>query len=78
MTIQALINKLEKAKKKIGTRAHVCLDLREIRESFWIKNEEYSHMDLNVFGVESIRWEKEDSFELADGSERIRTVVVLS
>ncbi len=77
MTIQGLINKLEKAKKKLGKRARVTIDLREVRNGPGMA-EEYTHWELNCLNTETIPWAVEDSFELEDGSDRQKTVVVLS
>ena len=78
MTIRGMIRRLERMEKKLGPRARVCLDLREIREGFPLNDLEYSHWELNCMSKEEIRFEVEGSFERADGTERLRRVVVLS
>lgn len=77
MTIAALIKKLQKAEKEIGPRARVVLDWREIRDDSKIFDH-LSHWELNFFDIETIPWSIDDSTELANGSERQRTVVSLS
>ncbi len=77
MTIRKLIRLLEKAEKKIGPRARVTLDLNELRDSSR-PFDGYTHWEINCFSTETIPWAIDDSFELEDGSERYRTVVVMS
>lgn len=76
MTIRKLIRLLEKAENKIGPRARVTLDFKEVKVG--VMAFDYSHWELNCFDVQTIPWAEDDSFELADGSERMKTVVVLS
>ena len=76
MTIRKLIRLLEKAEKKIGPRANVTVDFSEVKAG--MTGSDHSHWTLNCFDVATIPWAIDDSFELEDGSERMRTVVVLS
>lgn len=76
MTIRKLIRLLEKAEKKMGPRAKVTLDWREVHEA--TEGYDYTHYELNCFDTAMIRWAEDDSFELANGEERMRSVVVLS
>lgn len=77
MTVQGLINKLEKIKKAHGPRTRVTLDLEELKwlASFGI---DYSHWELNCIDTEVINWAVDDSVYLRDGTERLKLVVVLS
>lgn len=77
MTIRALIKKLQKIEKEIGPRAPVTIKLEDLM-AFSKANDEYSHWELNDAGSAVILWYKDDSCELADGSQREKAVVVLS
>lgn len=76
MTIQGLINKLEKTKKKIGPRARVTIDLRELKINKF--PDYYTHWEINCLDTETMPWAIDDSFELKNGKTRYRTVVILS
>ena len=71
-----MIRLLEKAEKKIGPRARVVLDFEEVKSGH--EGFEYSHWELNCLDTITLPWAIDDSIELQDGSERMRTVVVLS
>lgn len=75
MTICGLIRKLEHAQKTLGPRARVTVDLRELANS---ADDEIKYWELNCFDTATVRWMKDDSFELKSGAERMRSIVVLS
>lgn len=77
MTALGLIRKLEKVVKKNGPRTRVCIDLKAMR-AMHSTHEDYSTWELTHLEVDTMRWEKEDSYYLANGQERMTTVVVLS
>lgn len=72
MTINQLIKQLENIQAKHGKRIPICIEKDPLLKRW---NEDYSHMDIGEIEVETIRWEKDDCYELADGSERMKTVV---
>jgi len=74
MTLQGLINRLEKLKKTAGPRAKVVVDLAE----FLSICKDYSHWEICMLTHEIIRFEVEGSFENKDGSEKLRSVITLS
>lgn len=71
MTVNQLIKKLEKVREKHGKRAAVVIDWKTFQ------NDDYSHTNVKDIEVEVIPWAKDDSFERADGTERLGTVVTL-
>lgn len=71
MTLTQFIKKLEKIKKQEGGRITVVVDWKSVR------NDDYSHSTIDDFKVELINWSINDSYELADGSERQRKVLTL-
>ena len=77
MTVNRLIKELEKIQEKYGKRATVVIDMAELKCNQTIM-EEYSHWSISGAKYERILWSKDDSFVLADGSERTRAVVSLS
>lgn len=74
MTINQLIKALEKIQTKHGKRIRVVVDRLGVENSM---PGEYSHCEVNTVDTDTIIWAINDSFELADGSERTRKVVVL-
>lgn len=77
MTVNQLIKKLEKIRDKHGKRVHVCIDVAECKVNRSIF-EDHSHWSASDVKVESIRWAVDDSYYLADGSERVRIVAAIS
>lgn len=77
MTVNQLIKKLEKIRDRHGKRVHVCIDMGEAKVNSSIYTD-YSHWSAGDVSVDYIRWEKEGSCELADGSERLRKIVSIS
>lgn len=75
MTVNQLIKKLERIRDQYGKRLPVCVDMVGAENSR--PDDMYSHISVNTVDVEAIPWAKDDSFERADGSERIRMVVTL-
>lgn len=71
MTINQLIKKLQKIQDKHGKRVTVCINTSETKNY----SADFSHHDLNVVEVDVIRWSKDDNYELADGSERMKKIV---
>lgn len=72
MTINQLIKKLEKIQAKHGKRVTVVANLEAMRNS---TPDDFTHCTFKHVEFEMLPWAVEDSFELADGSERIRRVV---
>jgi uncharacterized membrane protein len=72
MTTKELIKLLEKIDKK-APRCTVVVDWQSFDSC-----DEYSHVPVASAKVQNIRWAVDDKFELADGSERTKNVVVLS
>jgi hypothetical protein len=77
MTIRKLINLLEKAEKELGPRTRVTVNMTELPIR-GVQNNQISHWELNCLDIKSLPWYVDDSCELQDGSERVKTVVVLS
>lgn len=78
MTIQGLINKLEKAKKAMGPRAKVTVSLIELRDAAK-SNDDLAYWELNCFDEHYVPWRgDDDSTYLKSGKERMRNIVVLS
>lgn len=71
MTINQLIKKLQKIETKYGKRIKVCVNRADIANY----HSDFSHHLLNVVEVECITWSKDDSTELANGQERLKTIV---
>lgn len=78
MTIQGLINKLEKAKKSMGPRARVTVSLIELRDV--VRSEDsLAYWELNCFEEHYVPWRgDDDSTFTKSGLERMRNIVVLS
>jgi hypothetical protein len=74
MTLNAFIKELQKLQKKGHGKSHVTVDVRH----FASVSDDYSHFSVAEVSTDVIRFEKDDSFFLADGSERMKAVVVLS
>lgn len=72
MTLRKLIATLQRL--EASERAPVVVKL----EAFRVANEMYSHWEISDVTLETIRWGKDDSFELKDGTERTKQVVVIS
>jgi len=72
MTLQKMINELEKLKKKIGPRAKVVVNLRALESG---RSDYISHPEVTNVELQTLLWFIDDSCELKDGSERMRTVV---
>lgn len=72
MTLQKMINELEKLKKKVGPRAKVVVNMRSMKN---YNVNYYSHCEVPSIDVETIDWAIDDDFELQDGSIRTKTVV---
>lgn len=75
MTLFQFIKKLQKLEKQIGPRAHVVFEVKKIVDNH---NNDYTHANVNEIEADQIRWSINDKWELADGSERMKQVVVLS
>lgn len=73
MTLGKLIKRLQLIESKFGSRKNVVVDLREAREI----GDEFTHWSVLTVSDETIPWAKDDNFELADGSQRTRHVVVI-
>lgn len=73
MTIRKLIKELQKVEKRIGPRKLVMVDLSETR----LISDEYTHWAVLKLDDETIPFAIDDNFELADGSQRMRTVAVI-
>lgn len=78
MTAIALIRKLEEAIKKHGPRVRVTLDLNELKDSVKHLDDGYTYWETNCFSIEHIPWAVDGSFQLQNGSDRTKTVVVIS
>lgn len=59
---------------ELSSRTTVVVEL----STFRYIGREYSHWGIQDCKVKTMRWVRDDSFELADGTERTRTVVVIS
>lgn len=75
MTITKLIKQLEALKEKVGPLAQVTIDKRGVTN---MSHDDWSHCIVTSVQTDAILWEKDGSTELANGQERIRTVVVLN
>ncbi len=76
MTVYKLIKELQKISDKHGPRAQVVIDMTELKVNKSIL-QDYSHWSVGEVRAERILWAKDDSFILADGSERTKQVVSL-
>lgn len=70
MTVGALIKKLQRIEKEVGSRAKVVVALEEFR----LIDMEYSHWEAHDVVDDFIPW-AQPTRELADGSERMKRVV---
>ena len=75
MTLFQLIKKLQKLEGQVGPRAHVVFEVKKIVDNH---NDDYTHSNVKEIEADLIRWSVDDNWELADGSERMKRVVVLS
>ena len=75
MTIAKLIKELTKLQETLGPRAIVTVDVKGTQN---LAAEDWSHVSVQSVQSEVMRWAKDDSWELKDGSERLRHVVVLN
>lgn len=71
VTIKKLIAKLQRM--EVSERAPVVVDMTEFR----LVSDDYTHWKIHDCKTETIRWSKDDSFELKDGTERTKEVVVI-
>lgn len=74
MTVGKMIKELQKLSDKYGSRATVVIDWSELKHNRSLLDD-YSHWAISEIKSERILWAKDDSFELADGSERTKQVV---
>lgn len=74
MTVNQLIKKLEKVREIYGKTVPVVVNKRGLENS---TPDDYSYGNVDSVEVETINWYKDDSCVLADGSERMKTVVTL-
>lgn len=74
MTISKLIKELEKIKKNNGPRTQVTICKKGMSN---LDNSDYSHISIQSIQSAWIRWSVDDSWELKDGTERMRYVAVL-
>jgi hypothetical protein len=77
MTVNKLIKLLEKIQHEAGKRATVVIDLGEFKVNKGLIDS-YSHYGVADVKHEVILWGIDDSFTLANGEERTKTVVSLS
>lgn len=76
MTVAKLIKELEKLQKQFGARTEVVVDLQGTinnKLDYW-----HSHISVNTIQQDTICWFKDDDCLLADGSERMKSVIVLN
>ena len=71
MTIKQLIKELQRLEKKVPRGTPVVIE----HSNFGKTN--YSHDNFDELQIENISWAIDDSFELADGSDRMKTVVTI-
>ncbi len=71
MTVFRLIRKLQEFERTYGPRTEVV-----VNKSVF-KNDDLTHESFSVIDFEIVPWKKNDSTELADGSERIKRVISL-
>lgn len=76
MTISKLIKELEKLKSKVGPSAQVTICKSGMRNLDL--GDDYTHCSLQNIQSNWIRFSIDDNYELKDGSERLRHVVVLN
>ena len=76
MTVNKLIKELQRLSKDHG-RSTVVIDFGELKANSTLTRD-YSHYAISVVKPDTILWEKDDSFTLADGSERQKKIVSLS
>lgn len=74
MTINQLIKKLQRLEKTVGKRMQVTVDVENVKR----RADDMSHWQIDDIHWTTITWYKDDSCVLADGTERIKSVVVLS
>ena len=68
MTVGKMIKELYKIQNKYGPRMNVCAEW----ETF---GDEFSHGSIEKIEINNICWVVNDSSELADGTERIKTII---
>lgn len=74
MTLNKFIKDLQKLQAKGYGKAHVCIKTQEVQEK---RNDDFSHENVNQIDVNVIVYSIDDNPFLADGTERLRTVVEL-
>lgn len=73
MTVNQLVKELLNISKTVGPRTRVCVDWKRLYDI-----ETLSHPEIIEIETKTIPWRADNgSFEKSDGSERLRTVVVL-
>ena len=75
MTLGRLIKQLQKIEKQLGPRATIVIDSEVTSSSH--TPDYFTHVGLNKVESETIVWYVDGSGVLANGEERLRTVVVL-
>lgn len=79
MKLRSLIRLLQKLEVEVGRHAEVTIDLRKTANVTTHEAEGLSHWGISEITTDYIRMRgDDDSFYLKDGSERMRTVVVIS
>lgn len=71
MTIKQLIRELQRLEKKVPRGTPVVIEHSNFGKM------DYSHDNFSELQIETIVWAKNDSAVLADGSERMKTVITI-